>query len=118
MNKKQQNTAQERTTRPLQMKWIRRMFRNNPDAQGLGLPSLRAARVTAGLSQRALAERIGASQTTICELENQQRGADPKTIRKLSRALRVQPVHLTFRTETVAKIKGGHCGCCGAKWST
>jgi DNA-binding XRE family transcriptional regulator len=100
------------------MKVIRRMLRKEPDAQGLALPSLRAARVTAGLSQRDLAERIGASQTTIYELENQQRGANPKTIRKLSRALRLQPLHLTFLPESVARIRGGHCGCCGARWPT
>ena len=117
MNREQENTDWERTSRRLQMKVIRRMLRKDPDAQGLALPSLRAARITEGLSQRVLAERIGASQTTICELENQQQGANLKTIRRLSKALKLKPLHLTFLPETVARIKGGHCGCCDGKWS-
>jgi DNA-binding XRE family transcriptional regulator len=118
MKNEQQNTDWERKVHRLQLRMFRRMLRKDPDAQGLGLRGLRAARVTAGLSQRDLAERIGASQNTICELENQQRGANLKTIRKLSRALRLQPLHLTFFSESVARIRGGHCGCCGARWPT
>jgi DNA-binding XRE family transcriptional regulator len=106
MNKKQQDTDDERRMFKLNMKVIRRMLRKHPNARGLMLPGLRAARIAEGLSQRDLAERTGASQRTIRELENQQRGAYPKTIRRLSKALKLRPIALTFRTDIVPKIGG------------
>jgi len=47
--------------------------------------------MSAALSQRQLAAMIDASQTTICKLEGKQRGAYPKTVKRLSRALGVEP---------------------------
>ena len=119
MKKWQEETDDERRMLKLNMRVIRRMLRKHPNARGLLLPGLRAARIAEGLSQRNLAERIGASQRTICELENQRRGAYPKTIRRLSKALKLKPIELTFRTDIIAtQIKGRHCGCCGANWPT
>jgi ribosome-binding protein aMBF1 (putative translation factor) len=108
MNKKHQDTNQDRKMHRLHMRVIRRMLRKHPNARGLLLPGLRAARIAEGLSQRDLAKMIGASQRTIRELESQQRGAYPKTVRKLSEALNLKPVHFTFRPETVAKMKGNN----------
>jgi DNA-binding XRE family transcriptional regulator len=108
MKKKQQDTDDEKRMLKLHMRVIRRMLRKHPNARGLLLPGLRAARIAEGLSQRDLAKMIGASQRTIRELESQQRGAYPKTVRKLSEALNLKPVHFTFRPETVAKMKGNN----------
>jgi transcriptional regulator with XRE-family HTH domain len=70
------------------------------------LPGLRVARIAEGLSQRDLAKMIGASQRTIRELESRQRGAYPKTIRRLCKALEMKPIELTFRTDLIKPIKG------------
>ena len=43
---------------------------------------------------------------TIRELETLQRGAYPKTIRRLCKALELRPIELTFRTDIVPKIGG------------
>jgi DNA-binding XRE family transcriptional regulator len=102
MNKKQQDRDDESRMLKLHMRVIRRLLKKNPNARGILLPGLRAARIAEGLSQRDLAKMIGASQRTICELENQTRGAYPKTIRRLSKALKLEPLHLTFHPETVA----------------
>jgi transcriptional regulator with XRE-family HTH domain len=48
----------------------------------------------AALTQRELAERIGSSPGTISDLENARRAAFPRTIRRLSRALDVEPAEL------------------------
>jgi DNA-binding XRE family transcriptional regulator len=106
MNKKHQDADWERKVHRLQMRMFRRMLREHPNSRGIGLPGLRAARIAEGLSQRDLAQRIGASQRTIRELENQSRGAYPKTIRRLSKALGLKPIELTFRTDIVPKIGG------------
>ena len=66
------------------------------DNRGAYLRGLRACRLVAALSQRDLAERIGAHQSTICALESQNRGAYPKTIRKLCEALKVEPPDLIY----------------------
>ena len=99
MKKWQEETDDERSMLKLNMRVIRRMLRKHPNARGIGLPGLRAARIAEGLSQRDLAKRIGASQRTISELENRRRGAYPKTIRRLSKALKLRPIALTFRTD-------------------
>src|SRR5215207_8062142 len=65
-----------------------------PSRRGVLLPGLWAARISAALSQRDLAAMIGAPQNTICKLEGQQRGAYPRTIRRLSQALGVEPSDL------------------------
>ena len=54
------------------------------------LPRLKRERVAAGLSQRDLAERAGVTQTTIVKAE-QGTIVRPSTVRKLARALGVQP---------------------------
>jgi DNA-binding Xre family transcriptional regulator len=58
------------------------------------LQGLRACRLAAGLSQRQVAQRIGSNQTTVRELERLSRGAYPKTIQRLCRALEVTPEDL------------------------
>jgi DNA-binding XRE family transcriptional regulator len=110
MKKWQKETDDERRMFRLHMRVIRRMLRKHPNARGLLLPGLRAARIAEGLSQRDLAKMIGASQRTIRELENQSRGAYPKTIRRLSTALKLKPLRFTFRPESVAKMKGNSDG--------
>jgi transcriptional regulator with XRE-family HTH domain len=58
------------------------------------LPRLRATRERRALSQRELADLAGVSRTTIVSLEQ---GADspfPSTVRKLARALGVEPHEL------------------------
>ena len=52
------------------------------------LPTLRAARHRAGLTQRELAERAGLTRVTVGNLERGQ-GCRPGTARKLSEALGV-----------------------------
>lgn len=66
------------------------------DNRGAYLRGLRACRLMAALSQRDLAERIGTHQSTICALESQNRGAYPRTIRKLCEALKVEPSDLIY----------------------
>jgi DNA-binding XRE family transcriptional regulator len=110
MNKKHQDTDWDREMHRFQMRMFRRMLRKHPNSRGIGLPGLKAARIAEGLSQRDLAKMIGASQRTICELENQSRGAYPKTMSRLSKALGLRPIELTFRTESVAKMKGNDDG--------
>jgi DNA-binding XRE family transcriptional regulator len=104
MNEKQQGKDRDREMHRFQMRMFRRMLRKHPNARGIALPGLRAARIAEGLSQRDLAQRIGASQRTICELENQRRGAYPKTMSRLSKALGLRPIELTFRTDIAPKI--------------
>lgn len=53
-----------------------------------------ACRMTASLTQRELAEAIGTNPATIQALETTSRGAYPKTIKRLCRALAVEPVDL------------------------
>jgi DNA-binding Xre family transcriptional regulator len=53
-----------------------------------------ACRQAAGLTQRQLAEMMGSSQTTVRKLERLSRGAYPKTIQRLCRALGVTPEDL------------------------
>ena len=108
MKIEQQNTDQERTTRRHQMRMFKRMLRKHPESRGILLPALRAARIEEVLSQRDLAKMIGASQRTIRELESRRRGAYPKTIRRLSKALKLKPLWLTFHPESVVKMKGNY----------
>jgi transcriptional regulator with XRE-family HTH domain len=57
-------------------------------------PRLRELRDKASLSQEELAERAGVSRTTIAELELGKRKPQPKTRRKLAKALGVAPHEL------------------------
>ena len=62
--------------------------------RGIPLPGLRPARQRLGLTQRDLAARADIGQGTITKLERLERGAYPKTLRKLSVALGVPPADL------------------------
>ncbi len=75
--------------------------------RGVLLPGLWAARVSAALSQRDLAAMIGTTQKTICKLEGQKRGAYPKTVRRLCKALEVEPSALMYiGVTTIIERKG------------
>jgi transcriptional regulator with XRE-family HTH domain len=54
-------------------------------------PRLREWRARAALSQEELHDRSGVSRATIADLEAGNRGAQPRTIRKLAEALDVKP---------------------------
>ncbi|MDP9437622.1 MAG: helix-turn-helix transcriptional regulator [Actinomycetota bacterium] len=58
------------------------------------LPGLWACRLAAGLTQRQLAEAIGGTQSTVRELERQERGAYPGTVARICRAFGVAPEDL------------------------
>ena len=58
------------------------------------LPGLAAHRRRRGLTQRQLGELAGVAHTTVQKLETLQRGAYPKTLRKVATALGVVPVDL------------------------
>jgi len=55
---------------------------------------LKALREDRSLSTRELAEMSGVHRHTIIRLENEQTGAQPRTIRKLAAALGVEPREL------------------------
>ena len=57
------------------------------------VPRLREWRDKRALSQQELADRAGLSRTTIIKLEGGRR-AWPQTVRKLARALRIDPSDL------------------------
>lgn len=58
------------------------------------VPRLKALRDKRALSQQELADQSGVSRTTIIKLEVHDRNAWPKTVRKLARALGVDPADL------------------------
>jgi transcriptional regulator with XRE-family HTH domain len=57
-------------------------------------PRLREWRERVALSQMELAERSGTSRATIADLEAGNRGGQPKTVRRLAKALGVEPEDL------------------------
>jgi transcriptional regulator with XRE-family HTH domain len=61
------------------------------EVNGVKLRELREDRT---LSMQELAERAGVHRHTILRLENNQGGAQPRTIRKLAEALEVEPKEL------------------------
>jgi len=61
---------------------------------------LRELRGRASFSQMELSERSGVSRATIADLELGKRGAQPKTRRKLAKALGVEP------WEVVGEVQG------------
>ena len=63
------------------------------------LKALRHRRV---LTLRELEQRSGVAYNTIWHLENGKRGAQPRTLRKLARALDVEP-------EELVKTEGQSC---------
>jgi DNA-binding XRE family transcriptional regulator len=58
------------------------------------LPGLRQARQRSGLTQRELSELAGIGKGTIWELETAQRGACPRTVRRLTKALATEVTDL------------------------
>jgi transcriptional regulator with XRE-family HTH domain len=58
------------------------------------LPALAAHRRRLGLTQRELGELAGVAHTTVQRLESLRRGAYPRTMQKLARALKVEPKDL------------------------
>jgi transcriptional regulator with XRE-family HTH domain len=69
------------------------------------LSNLKAARAVAGLTQRGLAEKAGLTHATICALENLKQGAEPGTIKALSKALGVKAEKLIGSGESYDKDK-------------
>ena len=63
-------------------------------SRSIPLPGLAAHRRKNGLTQRQLGELAGVAHTTVQQLETLQRGAYPKSVRKLAIALRVEPKDL------------------------
>ncbi len=85
---------ESRSERQKQVEAIKRNVESCSNGRGTPLPGLRAARLSVALGQRDLAARIGSSQQTIAALERQDRGAYPKTIRRLCVALDIEPAAL------------------------
>ncbi len=77
-----------------QAKTIEQRLTQGSSSRGVYLFGLRACRLMAALSQRELAKVSGTCQSAIHALESQQRAAYPKTVRRLSQALEVEPVDL------------------------
>jgi transcriptional regulator with XRE-family HTH domain len=55
--------------------------------RSIPLPGLRAVRQRSGLTQRELSRRAGVGKGTVLELEVGRRGAYPRTVRRLAKAL-------------------------------
>ncbi len=83
-----------RCTRQKQDKTIEKKLARGPKNRGAYLPGLWSCRMAAGLTQRELARLAGSHQSTICDLENLNRGGYPATIKRLCKALAVAPVDL------------------------
>ena len=58
------------------------------------LPGLRQARRRSGLTQRELAKLAGIGKGTVFELEVGRRGAYPRTVRRLAKALETEVADL------------------------
>lgn len=82
---------------------IRDGAKTTNDGRSHHLPGLRACRLTAGISQRELAEKIGGTQATARQLERGYRGAYVSTIRKLCEALEVGSESLLCGSDTSQK---------------
>jgi DNA-binding Xre family transcriptional regulator len=83
---------------------IKRQGRS-PHGRGLPLPGLWACRVAAGFTQRELAMLVGTSQGTIASLESRDRGAYPRTIKRLCLVLNVEPSDLLCEETPVEEKK-------------
>jgi DNA-binding XRE family transcriptional regulator len=59
-------------------------------SRGVPLPGLRAARQSSALTQRELGTLAGVAKGTVFELEVGRRGAYPRTIRRLAKALQTE----------------------------
>jgi DNA-binding Xre family transcriptional regulator len=86
--------SEERTERHRQIRAIKKEARSLNGGRSYLLQGLWACRQAAGLTQRQLAEMMGSNQTTVRKLEQQSRGAYPKTIQRLCVALGVTPEDL------------------------
>ena len=71
--------------------------------RGVPLPGLCACRVAAGFTQRELAMLVSTSQGTITALETLQRGAYPRTLKRLCAALDVRPADLLYAEATAER---------------
>jgi transcriptional regulator with XRE-family HTH domain len=69
------------------MKAIPREQTTSSTSRSVPLPGLRAARQRSGLTQHELSQLAGVGKGTIWELEAGRRGAYPRTIRRLVKAL-------------------------------
>ena len=58
--------------------------------RSIPLPGLRAARQRAALTQRELGTLAGVAKGTVFELEVGRRGAYPRTVRRLAKALQTE----------------------------
>jgi DNA-binding XRE family transcriptional regulator len=58
------------------------------------LPGLRKARQRSGLSQSELGTLAGVAKSTVFELEVGRRGAYPRTVRRLAKALETEVANL------------------------
>lgn len=58
------------------------------------MPKLKRVRQLKGYSLHELADKSGIDSSMISKLENQRRGAQPRTLRKLADALGVEPDEL------------------------
>jgi DNA-binding XRE family transcriptional regulator len=89
-----------------QPKGTTQRLERGPRGRGVYLPGLWSVRICAGLTQRELAGLIGSYQSTICALESQNRGAYPKTLKRLCEALGAEPTELlTPQEEETPKEK-------------
>jgi transcriptional regulator with XRE-family HTH domain len=64
------------------------------EARSVLLPGLRAQRQRRGFTQRELAELAGTTQGTVWQLEALHRGAYPRTVKRLCKALDITPEDL------------------------
>jgi transcriptional regulator with XRE-family HTH domain len=69
-------------------------------SRSIPLAALAAHRRRRGLTQRQLGELAGVAHTTVQKLETLQRGAYPKTLRKVATALGVAPEDLLHGEST------------------
>lgn len=73
------------------------MVRGRKNPLHYGLPSrLRKARKTAGLSRKAVVQKVGAGQTAVRDIETNQRLPTVATIARLASALNVSAAHLAY----------------------
>lgn len=68
------------------------------------LSNLRAVREQRALSQAELGRLVGMSQPALSTLERGVRGAQPRTMRKLAKALKVDPAELLGGRDRIREI--------------
>lgn len=90
------------TERSKEIAAIKRQGRSR-NGRGVPLPGLWSCRMAAGFTQRELAMLVGTSQGTITSLETLERGAYPRTIKRLCATLNVSPSDLLSAEPTEEK---------------